>query len=102
MYSRTPVTRSNSEGTRKTVRVSGGLSYRGRLNLQFAMFKAEKKKLQQNASLKNSHRNNTNRVFYQKKNLQVDRSFFASYGTHAMNYFVSLGIFMHQGRRTQR
>ena len=43
MYSRTPVTRSNSEGTRKTVRVSGGLSYRGRLNLQFATFKAEKK-----------------------------------------------------------
>ena len=40
------------------------------------MFKAEKK-LQQNASLKNSHRNHTNWVFYQKKNLQIDRSFFA-------------------------
>ena len=36
------------------------------------------------------------------KNLQIDRSFFASYGMHALNYFVSLGIFMRQGRRTQR
>ena len=27
----------NSEGKRKTVRVSGGSSYRGRLNIQFAM-----------------------------------------------------------------
>ena len=33
---------------------------------------------------------------------QIDRSFFASYGTHAMNYFASLEIFMRQGRRTQR
>ena len=36
------------------------------------------------------------------KNLQIDRSFFASYGTHAMNHFASLGIFMRQGRWTQR
>ena len=71
MYSRTPVTRSNSERTRKTVRVSRGSSYRGRLNLQFAMFKAEKK-LQQNASLKNSHRNHTNRVFYQQVSLPTN------------------------------
>ena len=28
---------SNSEGKPKTVRVSGGLSYRGRLNIQIAM-----------------------------------------------------------------
>ena len=34
------------------------------------------------------------------KNVQIDRSFFASYGTRAMNYFVSLGIFMRQGPRT--
>ena len=33
--------------------------------------------------------------------LQTDRSIFASYGTHAVNYFESLGIFMRQGRRTQ-
>ena len=27
---------------------------------------------------------------------------FVSYGTHTMNYFVSLGIFMHRGCRIQR
>ena len=36
------------------------------------------------------------------KNLQIDRSLFASSGMHAMNYFAFLGIFMHQGHRTQR
>ena len=36
-----------------------------------------------------------NRTFYQK-HLQIGRSFFASHGTHAMNYFASLGIFMRQ------
>ena len=47
------------------------------------MFKAEKK-LQQNASLKNSHRNHTNRVFYQKRIFKsIDRSL------RTMNYFVS-------------
>ena len=35
-------------------------------------------------------------------NLQIHRLFFASYGTHTMNYFASLGIFMRQGRRAQR
>ena len=34
--------------------------------------------------------------------LPKDRSFFASYGMCAMNYLVSLGIFMHQGHRMQR
>ena len=45
--------------------------------------------------------NQTNRIFHQK-NLQIDSSFFAAYGTHAMNDFVSLEIFMRQGRRVQR
>ena len=36
------------------------------------------------------------------KNLQIDRSFFASKGTRAMNYFASLEISMSQGHRTQR
>ena len=31
----------------------------------------------------------------------IDRSIFASYGTHAMKYFAPLGIFIRQGRRTQ-
>ena len=34
--------------------------------------------------------------------LQIDRSVFASYGTHALNYFSVLGVFMPQGRRTRR
>jgi len=34
--------------------------------------------------------------------VQVDQSIFASYGTHAMNYFGSLEIFIRQGRRMQR
>lgn len=39
----------------------------------------------------------------QQKHLKIDPSiFFASYGTHVMNYFASLGIFVHQRRRTQR
>ena len=37
-----------------------------------------------------------------KNHLQINRSFFAFYRTHFMNYFASSGIFMHQGRRTQR
>ena len=37
-----------------------------------------------------------------QKHLQIDRSIFASYGTRAMNYFASLGIFLRRGRRTQR
>ena len=37
-----------------------------------------------------------------QKHSQIDRSIFASYGTHAMNFCASLGIFMHQGRRMQR
>ena len=37
-----------------------------------------------------------------KNHLQIDRSFFAFYRTHFMNYFASLGIFMHQGHRMQR
>ena len=32
----------------------------------------------------------------------IDLSIFASYEMHAMNFCVSLGIVMHQGRRTQR
>ena len=43
-------------------------------------------------------------IGYLPKNLQIDQSFFASYGTHAMsknNYFASLEIFIHQGHRTQ-
>ena len=41
-----------------------------------------------------------------QKHLQIDRSIdrsiFASYGTRAMDYFASLGIFLRRGRRTQR
>ena len=37
-----------------------------------------------------------------KNHLRIDQSIFAPYGTHATNYFASLGIFMRQGRRTQR
>ena len=33
--------------------------------------------------------------------VQIDQSIFADYGTHAINYFMPLGIFMCQGRRTQ-
>ena len=36
------------------------------------------------------------------KHLQIDQLIFASCGKHTTNYFVSLGIFMHQGNRTQR
>ena len=32
----------------------------------------------------------------------MDRLIFAFYGTHAMNYFASLRIFMRQGRGTSR
>ena len=36
------------------------------------------------------------------KNLKIDRSFFVSYGTHAINYFPSLEIIMSQGHSKQR
>ena len=36
------------------------------------------------------------------KHLQIDQLIFAPCGKHTTNYFVSLGIFMHQGNRTQR
>ena len=61
-----------------------------------------KKDQNEYASLKNNHRNHTNRIFYQKIFKSIDRLFFASYGTHAMNHFASLGIFLRQGCRTQR
>ena len=55
------------------------------------------------SSHKNSHRNYTNRMFY-KKYPQIDRSTFASYGTHATTYFESLWIFTVRdaGRRGNR
>ena len=31
----------------------------------------------------------------------IDQSIFSSFGTHAVKYFASLGIFMRQGRKTQ-
>ena len=35
--------------------------------------------------------------------VQIDQLILVSYGTHAgINYFASLGIFVHQGRRMQR
>ena len=37
-----------------------------------------------------------------KTHVQIDQSIFASSGTHAVSYFVSLGIFIHKGRSTQR
>ena len=36
------------------------------------------------------------------KHLQIDQLIFASYGKDTTNYFVSLGIFMHQGCTMQR
>ena len=55
-----------------------------------------------NNSHKNGHRNHRNKIF--KKNIfrSIDRSTFVSYGTHAMNFSVSLEIFMHQGCRMQK
>ena len=35
-------------------------------------------------------------------NLQIDRSSFASYGMHAMNYFASLDNFLCEGHKMQR
>ena len=46
------------------------------------------------ATDENIHRDHTKRVFY--------KNIFASYRAHAMNFCESLGIFMHQGCRTQR
>ena len=52
-------------------------------------------------------KNSTRESFSSKcKNKQIsgkgiDPPIFASYWTHAMIYFASLGIFMRQGRRTQ-
>ena len=36
-----------------------------------------------------------------QKHFQINQFFFMFYGTHALNYFASLGIFMCKGRRTQ-
>ena len=54
------------------------------------------------ASLNNSHRNHTNRIFYKNIFRSIDQSILASFRTHAMNLCASLGIFMCQGCRTQR
>jgi len=40
-------------------------------------------------------------IFYKDIFKSIDRSIFASYGTHSLNYFVSLGIVMRQEPRTQ-
>ena len=48
----------------------------------------------------NCHRNYTKGIFLQIH--MFSRSIFASYRTHAMNYFASLGIFMCQGHMMQR
>ena len=34
--------------------------------------------------------------------VQINQLIFVSYGTHATNYFVYLGLFIPQGRRMQR
>ena len=64
--------------------------YYSLLKLKYSPFIYLKHKKDQKkyASLKNSHINHTNRIT--TKNLQIDRPLFASYRTHAMNYFVSL------------
>lgn len=56
---------------------------------------------EKNVHLWTTATNHMNMIFDQK-NLHIDRSFFGSYGRHATNYFASLGIFVRQGRRTQR
>ena len=51
----------------------------------------------------NCHRNYMNGPdISTNTHVQINRLNFASCGMHAMNYFVSLGIFMHQGHRTRR
>ena len=47
--------------------------------------------------LHKSHKHN-----FLRRHPQMDRSIFASYGMHPLNYFASLGIIMRQGRTTQR
>ena len=44
----------------------------------------------------------TSRKHILQKHLQIDQLIFVSYGMHTTHYFVSLGIFMRQGCRTQR
>ena len=52
-------------------------------------------------NLENSHINHTNSVFYKNVILwSIDRSLRPT--RKHMTYFASLGIFMGQGRRTQR
>ena len=48
------------------------------------------------ASFNNSHNNchSNERNISTKTHVQINRSIFASYGTHAMKYFASLGIFV--------
>ena len=48
------------------------------------------------ASFNKSHNNchSTEQNISTKTHVQINRSIFASYGTHAMKYFVSLGIFV--------
>ena len=56
-----------------------------------------------NNSQNNCHRNYANGPdISTNADVQIDRSIFASYRMHAMNYFAPLGIFMRKGRRTQR
>ena len=50
----------------------------------------------------NCHRNYTNRILLTHMFRSINLLIFASYGTHAMNYLVSLRTTMRQGRRRQR
>ena len=45
-----------------------------------------------NKSHKNGHRNHRNNIFYKNIFRSIDRSIFVSYGTHAMNFCVSLEL----------
>ena len=64
--------------------------------------KDSKKYVLLSKSLENSHINHTNSVFYKKGILwSIDRSLRPCTRKH-MNYFASSGIFIGQGRRTQR
>ena len=51
-----------------------------------------------NNSHKNGHRNHRHKIFEKNIFRSIDRSIFVSYGTHAMNFCVSLEIFVHYGR----
>ena len=72
------------------------------LKLKYSPFISKHKKCSvKYASLNNSHynchSNYTNRILLQKHMFWL----IASNGTHSIDYFASLGIFMRQGRRTQ-